>query len=51
MSPTGRAGASLCVDHEDGRLWLFGGNAGGPSLGDLHYLDTHTLMWSQVSAC
>lgn len=46
--PSARVGASLCASEDGRRLWLFGGNAGGGSLNDLHFMDLETHTWTQV---
>ncbi|KAK9813721.1 hypothetical protein WJX73_005291 [Symbiochloris irregularis] len=48
--PAGRMGASLCMDEQEGRLWVVGGNSGGGSLSDLYYLDLTSCIWSPVRA-
>jgi hypothetical protein len=46
--PCARRGASLCTADDGRRLWLFGGNDGRGSLGDLLCFEVEAGQWSQA---
>jgi len=46
--PCARRGASLCTADDVRRLWLFGGNDGRGSLGDLFCFEVESGQWSQA---
>ncbi|KAL4244322.1 CTLH complex component protein [Abortiporus biennis] len=48
-TPSARGGHAMCMDQENGSIYLFGGWDGKNSLDDFWVFDTHTQAWNLIS--